>query len=418
MIDHLVSRLAVLSLTTALAAQTAPVLIGCSLSVTAPAAMSSTRQDFATCATRTCNTVFVAPTPAYAGGTAFDPTSGGVYHTDGLALGLFDPTTCGLKCPPVSLAVAGITGVGTGLAYNESTNSLFMSTSANILYTWRGGCPPTVLAKCALPVPTGSVVGGLATSDLTRTIFYSSSVFSPAGPANVIYAAPQSSPCTPTCMFRPTPCPGTAGLALGPITGLAYDDCRRTLWATDGSLVVGIAVSVTATTPPTPCGFQIVSCCKIPPTEHYCGLCVMPSEPTPTGTNCTKAPCPACPTMVHDSVGDPTIGNPAFALRLVNAPAGAPAVLALNAGACTSPGIPISIFCGNLLVPLPGIITFGVGTGGTIGCTGGVTFPLPVPLNPWLCGRTLSSQFLLVCFATSGFGTGVSNCLSFTVTSS
>jgi len=216
--------------------------------------------------------------------------------------------------------------------------------------------------------------------------------------------------CTPICSVKLPNCPG---VVLGPITGLAYDDCRNVLWATDGVYEVGVTIAIGAAG----CSITQVACCKIPGAERYLGLCLQPSQATSLGANCTSAPCPACPTMVHATVGDPSLGNPSFALTLQNAPAGVPSVMFLSAGSCAAPGIAVPGWCGTVRVPVPIGVSFGAPTGGALGCTGGVNIGLPVPFAPALCNVPLATQFFLFCPVGSAAGTGVSNCLTWMVSS-
>ena len=65
----------------------------------------------------------------------------------------------------------------------------------------------------------------------------------------------------------------------------------------------------------------------------------------------------------------------------------------------------------------PPPIVISLATGGTGGCTGTLQIPLPIPLDPALCGGTLSSQCFGLC-PQAPFGTFVSNCLSWQVTGS
>ncbi len=120
--------------------------------------------------------------------------------------------------------------------------------------------------------------------------------------------------------------------------------------------------------------------------------------------------------MTHFTGGDPAIGNGSFTLNLLNAPARARVALWVNAGPCRPLGIRVSPFCGAVHVPIsPPPIIVNLGTGGTSGCTGTLQVPLPIPLDPALCGGTLSSQCFGLCPQTP-FGTFVSNCSSWRVT--
>ena len=208
--------------------------------------------------------------------------------------------------------------------------------------------------------------------------------------------------------------PACPGVVLGAIRGLAFDDCRNLLSVTDGRNIAHYEFSST------PCALQIRACCTLPTglPDLLVGLCREPSHPTSHGPSCTIPNCAPCATMQHETIGDPTLGNPSFALVLTNAPSGGLAAIAINVGACTAPGVPLPGFCSNLLVPLPGITVFSGPTGGAGGCTGGLILPLAIPAVSAFCGATLSSQGIVLCPTAAGTGTGVANCLSWTITSS
>lgn len=409
---HFRSATLVVALTAAvpLFAQTQPRLIGVATNP-ALAAAQNLRQDMATCLTKVCTVPLPPPPTPNAGGTAYDASLAAVWETTGLIIGLFDPNTCAPICPPFPISPLINNNVATGLALNESTRTLWVSDNTNRIYQFgravTAPCNLIPITSCPTPfIPAGMTIGGLATSDVQNLVYYSASVFGGGPPNNIVYIANQNTPCAPICKF---PLQGCGPVALGPITGLAYDDCKGVMWATDGFTEVAVIVG------PPNCVPNVVQCCQVPGPERYIGLCIQPSQAVPTGVSCTAPPCPICPTMTHNTIGDPALGNPFFALTLDNAPAGVPSLLCINAGACLAAGIPIPPFCGPLRVALPGIITLGFPTGGGVGCSGQVTVGVPVPLNPALCGIPLSSQFLVVCPTAALVGTGVSNCLSWMV---
>jgi hypothetical protein len=392
-------------------AQTPVRLIGVATSTTAASPLNL-RQDPATCATVTCPVAMPALAAAYAGGTAYDARRPAVWMTTGTTLVAFDPNTCAVLCPSVPMANLIGNRSATGLALYEFGNVLFISDSGNSISWFQATCPPTPLAICNAPVgAAGQIIGGLAFSDVQKRVYYSSSTFGAAAANNWIMVGPQSNPCQTACRLQLPDCPG---VVLGPITGLAYDDCKNLLWATDGAYEVAVTITIGAAG----CNIQQVTCCKVPGAERYAGLCLQPSQSTSLGASCTSTPCAACPTMVHATVGDPALGNSSFALTLQNAPAGVPSVMLLSTGSCSAPGIAVPGWCGTVRVPLPIGVSFGSPTGGGVGCTGGVSFGLAVPFTPALCGIPLASQFFLICPLGTAVGTGVSNCLTWMISAS
>ena len=372
------------------------------------------RADMGTCSLSGCAPA-IAPVVAvpFAGGTAHDSVTGTTWVSNGPLIGGFDPMTCATRCAPFAAPVPATTVV-TGLACFEPQFAMFVTDSGNGITRFRlGACPPAIASnRCVpTPLPAGHVIGGIAASDTQALLFFSTSDWSATGPANRIHVSTVANPCVIACSF---PIQGCGPAVLGPITGLAYDDCKGVLWLTDGrQLMAGIWNRASCNLS------QIVQCCI--PTglpEQMVGLCINPSHAASLGTNCTNPVCPACPTMSHTSVGDATIGNPAFGLRLNNAPANQNAWLLLNVGSCGA-GLTLPPFCGPFRVPIPGIFILGpIGTGGTVGCTGGAAINLAIPNNPVFCGLRLSTQFLVVCQSGTAFGTGVSNCLSWQITGS
>ncbi|MBK8975797.1 MAG: hypothetical protein IPM29_07710 [Planctomycetes bacterium] len=371
------------------------------------------RQDLSTCAIRTCNPAVGSAVAAFAGGTAHDARDRGTWVTDGARLAKVDSRNqCRLICPTIPVPNVAAPDYATGLAFNEQTSQLFISYSNNIIHTYQvsGGCGLTLVARCIAPVPTNHIVTGLATDDVNGLLYFASQPLQPstiAGP--IVYSAPQTAPCSPICRYRIPDC-GGAGF-LQRITGLGFEPCRGILYVTDGPTVVGVR-------PDPNCMVQFVNCCRLPVNERYVGLCVIPADERPVGRSCTDGGCAACAlTMRHVLSGDPAIGNPAFSLDLVSAPANSSAWLLINVGSCSATG-PTLGFCGPLLVPGSPVILGPLPTGPGAGCAGTATQPLPLPANPALCGLGLSSQYVGLCFSAAGLGTFVSNCISFVITGS
>lgn len=399
--------LLILALATSVRAQTQPMVMG--LTRTTPVLA---HLDMSNCAVQTCSASLAPAVLPYAGGTAHDGMTGVTWVSNGTTMAAVDPRNCNQSCAPFAAPVPAGT-VLTALACYEPQRTLFVVDSGNgVLRLTLGSCTPSLqFQRCVVSgLLPNQIIGGMAASDTLDLVFYAASNWTGA-PNNTIYVGARTSPCSVPCRFAVPNC-GT--LTLGPITGLGFDDWRRVLWLTDGRQVMGLVydrVTCTAT--------QVVQCCAPAAlTEPLVGLCVDPSHATSLGTSCTNLLCAACTGMQHTTRGDPILNNNFFALKLDAAPAQQRAWLMINAGACQA-GLSLSPWCGPFRVPLANIILVGpLLLGGTSGCTGSAIISLPIPNNVGLSGIPLSSQFIVFCQNTAGFGTGVSNCLSWMVTGS
>ncbi|MBK8976217.1 MAG: hypothetical protein IPM29_09835 [Planctomycetes bacterium] len=85
-------------------------------------------------------------------------------------------------------------------------------------------------------MPTNHVVSALATFDAQQRLFYSTSPWNGPGIDAQVVIASQGAPCVPTC--PPFHLVDTAGVNMPFITGLAFQPCRSTLEATDGTRIV------------------------------------------------------------------------------------------------------------------------------------------------------------------------------------
>jgi hypothetical protein len=372
-------------------------------------------QDMGNCAVAQCPPFGFPPVAVpFAGGTAHDGITRGTWISDGFLIAKVDARNqCTFQCPPMPMPNTAPGNEVTGLAFNEITKTLWVTDRSGIIRWYNAaGCPLTLVSRCIPPIPAGAVLTGCATDDVGDLLFYS--IVIPGTPGGIVYVARQTAPCQPFCRIPLNQC--LLG-PLSPLTGLAFDSCKQTLWATDGKLTVG---GVYALSPTGACTFSEVQCCINTSGEPLAGLCILPSTERPLGPNCTRPPCPACPNMQHVLGGEPIVGNPAFSLDLINAPNNSNAYLVFNVGPCTAPGTPIGIFCAPLLVPLvpPPLVGGPFATGAGAGCTGGVVFNLPVPANIAICGAVFSSQYIGLCPGAALPGTFVSNCISFMVTAS
>ncbi|MEM7199435.1 MAG: hypothetical protein AAF628_04165 [Planctomycetota bacterium] len=386
-------------------AQSAPKIIGAT-GVT-PTVLS---QDVGTCAPMTCTPGGIGPAfNPFTGATAYDPTRGrGLWITDGLMLAKVDPrNSCAPLCPPIPFPNTTPNNPVTGMAYNEITNTLFVTDLSNVIrwYNVSGSCSLTIVGRCIATVPPGLRLTSCATDDLNGLIYYTAT--DPTMSGGIVFCAPQTAPCSIICSFVVNSCGGNP---MGPLVGAAWDACQGGLWLTDGRQTTLRQLGAGCALGPE------LQCCINPTFEPYTGIDLLPSTEDPAGPNCTSGTCNICPTMAHTLVGDPTLGNPSFGLLLDDAPSGSSAFVFLNIGACASPGVFAPPLCAPLLVP----VVPPPGSAGPFfvpgaGC-GDVFLPLgPLPGAPSLCGLTLSTQWVGFC---PGGGTFSSNCLSWTITSS
>lgn len=372
-------------------------------------------QNMATCTPSACKPIGHKKTPhPAAGGTAFDASKNGLWITSGSLISLMDSRGCRTRCKPVKLPIAG---EATGLAMYEPKNLLLAPTTADIIYTLQATCPPKVVSKCDLKsvIPNGWKVGGIAVDDVRGWVFFTASNFGIGGvPANILYVSSIGSPCKPFCMTRLLTC--NKGL-LRHVTGLAWDPCKGTLFATDGFQTAAYSVSKSG-----PCILKHIKCCplKLPSGDSFIGLAAWPqTRIVRVGKSCTAKSCPNCPAMFHTLLGGlPAVGNPNFSLDVLLAPRNAQVYMFLGLGPCVVPGLPFG--CGRIHLKLaPPPILVGINpTGPGFGCTGNAKFPLPIPPAPQLCGRTFSSQAFVLCPSSVFLGHGWTNCLSWTIVGS
>jgi hypothetical protein len=372
-------------------------------------------------ATPLCQPILALPTARCAGGSAVDPIRQVVWDTDGptlvSVLSTVNGGPCRVVCAPMPVPGLTVGALASGLAFEEDATGAGALWSIDTTFrlqrmTWpTRSCPgpgPSCTVGPFMPTPN-HCPGGLAISEVHQTVFFSASDFGGGAPNNRVFGAGLTPfPCTPICRMQ---VPGCATVPLGPITGLAFDDCTSTMFLTDGRVTL-----VARYVPPgggLPCQLQPISCC-VQPVGRWYGLCVEPVHARNVGQACTSAPCPNCAaSMALNAVGDASLGNVAFGYRLTGAPPGVPAFCMINIGGCT-PGVPV--LCGLFHVPLapPPVNLGAVATVG--GACAGVAFHgLPIPLAPNLCGIQLSAQDVILCPAGTGFGFGLSNAVCTTI---
>ena len=186
-----------------LAAQTPVELIG--MTDQAPALV--VRRDRATCAASTCATTWGAIGGQPIGGSAYDATRAAVWVSEGALVQAVDPTTCATVCPPHSLPA--LQTPVTGLAIQDAMGLLVVSDASNTISQYRLQCPiQQRVSQCAVLLPLGHQIGGIATDDVADLVIYATSNTSGLPANNTVVIAPRSDPCTPICSFAVPTCGG------------------------------------------------------------------------------------------------------------------------------------------------------------------------------------------------------------------
>ncbi len=354
--------------------------------------------------------------PVYAGGVAHDPRDRGTFVTDGQVLVKVNPRTgCAPICGPIPFPGLGAGLYVTGLAFNESTQTLFASVSNNTLRRYTvgnvsctgGSCTLTFQNQCALTVPVNHLVSGLATDDASNRIIYASAPWLGPSPFGaLVYEASQTTPCVLTC--GPTQLNDCNNLPIGTVTGLGYDPCGAQLFACDGRPFLFQFTRNAG------CTYVANNCCfAFPPGVRSTGLCVLPETEVSVGGPCRAGLVPVC-NQTHTLSGDATIGNSSFALRLSTAPGASLYVAAFDIGPCFALGW-LPLLCRT--VP-PNFWCNGLTTGVCNACNGTACCPFPLPLNPALCGTQVSSLFFGLHFPCAGFNLAdnwASNCVQWVI---
>jgi hypothetical protein len=356
---------------------------------------------------RVCGGILPPPPAPNAGGTAWDPANGTVWVSNGILFGAVDPASCNFVCGPTTPALPSAGAYVTGLEIDPVHRELWQVTSDNWLISYDlTRCPPVVLTRCQIGVTTVQRSGGLAYDVNNERVLVSFSNFAASAPNNLVLGFPRANPCNPNCRFL---IPGCNPLArFGAITGLAFDPCSQTVYATDGTQTASGTLDNS-------CQYTAVSCCPNNGAPYF-GLSLEPLHARNVGRSCTVAPCPTCPTMVGDVRGDAVLGNVAFAATIQNAPSASLGILALNAGSCRTPGLPL--LCGELHVPLGPVTPFFFSTvlpGSTVPCEGRGAIELPIPVDPSLCASVWCTQWFVVCRSAVTIGVGISNATQFVI---
>ncbi|MCB9871962.1 MAG: hypothetical protein H6836_08165 [Planctomycetes bacterium] len=372
-----------------------------------------TTHDYGCTAVKKCPGVLVPATNAIAGGSAYDPRFQAAWSSDGINLSLDGLRNCDLICRGVAVRILGATSVVSGLAVHDSAQRLYQLETvpgAFGVVTYDIKDPKTTcfqaIDRCTgKTVTANGVAGGLAYDEGRGLLFLSTSEPGAATWSHFIHVFRAAAPCQPVCRWQIT---GNCMTTLGPVTGLAYDNCASMLYATDGIQVLEIAVG-----DPTQCQFRSARCCSA--VARYRGLALTSGWTLEhIGRNCLLKPCASCPNMyLRTTGGDPSLGNTSFGLQLVNAPGGPGqfAGLYLRVGGCTA-GFPL--FCSSFHA-YPGVGPFITPLVGA-SCSGTATWPLPIPPVAAYCGIKLCAQALVICQSSPGTGVGVSNALQFPIT--
>jgi hypothetical protein len=383
-------------------------------------------QDIASCAPAFTICKYPAGSPLqsspvryFAGGSAYDARNRSVWNSDGVVLSDSIVRGCYSRCGPIQATLVSGNAAVSGLAISQGKPRLFQLATYEYYFevvTYDLQQCPTPIAKCVYKFPTsGGLVRPVATGlayDQIHDLLYigiSHRNLSTGGWEHTCFVSPANSPCKPICKFPLMPA------STRMLTGLAWDNCQRVLYATDGQITQPHGFSKKNHCTPKyglPCKKQTS------PTWH--GLCLIPgAKNVRAGKPCTTAPCPSCPSMFASTYGgDPVLGNTSFGFNLSQAPSNGIAILMLRYGALT-PGFPF--LCDRLYAMSgPMLALTAVPMSGTGSCGGYANVSWPIPSSPGmasiLCGAPISSQWLVFCSSTSGSGFGgLSNALQFTI---
>jgi hypothetical protein len=284
----------------------------------------------------------------------------------------------------------------TGLAVSDHRRMLYQLESApgylGILPYFNSTCPPApTRGGCSLVLRFDEIAAGLAYDEVRDLLFYT--VTTPVGPTvrNTLYIAPAASACQPICKIALDPCAATG---LGMVTGLGYDSCSRRLYVTDGRTTRAIEV-----VDPQKCEVKPGDCCAKQFGAVWAGLDVIPGwTQQRSGKSCLPKGCPLCANMnAALTGGDPSLGNPDFAIDIAGGPAGRFAFLVLGGGPCGS-GLQLPMLCLPLYPSLQTLLLLPpVQLAGTGVCTGEGRLPLPIPRAHELCGLALCVQWIVIC---------------------
>ncbi len=341
----------------------------------------------------------------WAGGTAYDPRHQSVWVSDGKTLAELRLSDGKTLCR-VAAQLMDAKALVSGLAIADHGRRLIqletrLGYGAIRSYDLRT-CPPTPLRDgCAVQVSTGYFTAGLAYDELESLVYYTVTKPGFQVPQNWLHVADDRDRCRSICSLRVGGCPHLLGTD---VTGLAYESCSKTLYAT-----VGAATAVIRVGDPRKCEFKVSSCCAKGQFGPYRGLAVVPGwTQFKKGRSCITKGCPFCSKLdLSLDGGAPSLGNQEFGIRVVNGPTNGLGILGLGVSSCGK-GVPFS--CGALWLPgNPLIVVAGRLSGPQ--CGAALRVPLPVPVDGMLCGQSVCLQWVVDC----GGGEGVTSALQFTI---
>lgn len=354
----------------------------------------------------------MASASGWAGGAAYNAINGSVWHTQGTRMAEVRIRDCRLLCSTPAILSLGTGSVASGLAICESRYQLYQLESirgrAALHIRHLRSCPLNALTSCRFALPsTRHSAGAVAFDERGEVFYYATSIF-PTGtivvpPQNIILVAKASSPCNIICRISLPNCGNTR---LGAITAMAFDSCSGLLYVSDGR-----KTSIRRRSTSSVCSFTDVGCCSPSPSaQTWHGFDIESSHAAKVGRSCLGQTCRNCPDVELVTIGDPAVGNPAFAFRIQKGQAGTIGYLGLNVGGCRVPGIALA--CGfwhlnaNMFLFAPQVLA---GTG----CDGTATWALPVPKDFALCHVPICAQGVFVCTSPAGASVGLTNALGF-----
>ncbi|MBK8974833.1 MAG: hypothetical protein IPM29_02815 [Planctomycetes bacterium] len=192
---------------------------------------------------RVCPAGNLAPATDWAGGLAYDGTIAGYWFTQGTRITQHRLQGCQLECAFPAELTLGAQSVATGLAFVESSHTLYQLESvpgAAALHTFSTlPCPPFRTGTCNLALPSlRHIAGAVAIDQRNGYVLYGASVFVTPTPtnSNIILVAQLTDPCNVVCRIPVGDC--SAATPFGAIRGMAYDDCDGVLYVTDGDRTI------------------------------------------------------------------------------------------------------------------------------------------------------------------------------------
>lgn len=338
------------------------------------------------------------------GGAAYDPINQSLWVTNGSLLEEYPlASKCTASCRGKTSPMGSASTV-TGLAIDFENRVLYHLETApgsfGILPYDIKSCPPVPLkGGCTVKLSNPrATAGGIAYNKLDGLFYVAVSEPAFVGYISTLYVVSKSG-CQVICTYPLNTCDVRTQDA---ITGLAWDHCSGTLFATDGTNTRAMKP-----TDPRKCQVTVGVCCAKGGTTRWQGLAVLPGTTGKVvGTGCTGKGCASCTQQaLYPAGGDAVLGNKGFYIAWRGAPISASGILFAGPGLCTK-GLQLPFLCGLFHPSLnPGFMPLGSAVlSGRTQCTGAANYPLPLPRDPALCNISICVQGLLVCSAISGYG--------------